>query len=740
MTMREADPITDDPPANGAGTDSEACPRTERGAWLQEGRTCAWLRPAQRLRVLIDAADYFDALRAAMTRARDTIFIVGWDIDSRLQLTPEGARDGLPAGLAEFLCALVEKQLHLRIYVLAWDFAMLYAFEREWLPVYKLGWRTHRRVRFQLDGRHPLGASHHQKLVVVDDRVAFAGGIDLTGSRWDTPDHHPHMPLRRNANAEPYQPMHDVQAMFDGPAAAALGELVRERWRRASARHVELPPVAVHNAGAGHAAHLDPWPEHVHADIEHVELGIALTEPEYNGRSAVQHIQQMYVDAIARARESIYIENQYFTASRIGAALAASLAEPDGPDIAVVGPERQTGWLQHATMGVMRARLHALMKQADRHGRYALYAPSAGGFMHDQFINVHSKLMTVDDELLLIGSANLNNRSMVLDTECNIALDAQGDPRIKAMIASVRNRLLGEHLDATPEAVAEALAAQRLNAAIATLRHGERTLAPQDPVAPAEPDELTTRMSVFDPEAPLAPQELVRQFLPEAESRPLRGRLLVLGSFALAVAVFAVLWRFTPLGNLLSFSALVHAAHELHDSRLGPLAIIAVYALAASISVPVTLLIAVSGFVFGALSGSLYALSGTLISAVITYYAGASLGHDAVRRLAGSRINRISEKLGKKGFVAVVIARIVPVAPFTLLNLVAGASHIGFRDYLAGTAIGMAPGIVLATTFAQQLVAAVHHPSLAGILLVGAIGAVLVGISVALHRFFARRA
>ncbi|WP_459713338.1 VTT domain-containing protein [Paraburkholderia sp. 2C] len=742
--MREDHPIADDPPAHSAATGNEADRPTQHDAWLQEGRTCAWLRRSKRLRVLIDAADYFDALRAAMARARDTIFIVGWDIDSRLELTPEGARgglrDNLPAGLADFLCALVEKERHLRIYVLAWDFAMLYAFEREWLPVYKLGWRTHRRVRFQLDGRHPLGASHHQKLVVIDDRVAFAGGIDLTGSRWDTPEHHPQAPLRRNANAAPYQPMHDVQAMFDGAAAAALGELVRERWRRASARHVELPPNTAEAAGTGHAAaHTDPWPEHVHADIEDVELGIALTEPEYDGRPAVQQIQQMYIDAIARARESIYIENQYFTASRIGAALAARLAQPDGPDIAVVGPERQTGWLQHATMGVMRARLHMLMKQADHHGRYAMYAPTAGGFTHDQFINVHSKLMTVDDELLLIGSANLNNRSMVLDTECNIALDARGDPRIRTMIASVRHRLLGEHLDATPEAVAEALATQRLNAAIASLRHGERTLAPQEPVAPAEPDELTTRMSVFDPEAPLAPQELVRQFLPEAESRPLRGRLLVLGSFALAVAVLAVLWRFTPLGHLLSFSALVRAAHELHGSRLGPFAIVAVYALAASISVPVTLLIAVSGFVFGALAGSLYALSGTMISAVITYYAGASLGRDAVRRLAGSRINRISEKLGKKGLVAVVIARIVPIAPFTLLNLVAGASHIGFRDYLAGTAIGMAPGIVLATTFAQQLVAAIHHPSLAGILLVGAIGAVLVGISIALHRFFARR-
>jgi uncharacterized membrane protein YdjX (TVP38/TMEM64 family) len=271
------------------------------------------------------------------------------------------------------------------------------------------------------------------------------------------------------------------------------------------------------------------------------------------------------------------------------------------------------------------------------------------------------------------------------------------------------------------------------------LRHGERTLLPLDPVAPAELDELSERMSVFDAEAPLAPRELVRQFLPEAESRPLRGKLLVLGAFALVVALVSVLWRFTPLGELLSFTALVHEAQQLQASHLGPLAIVVVYALAASVSVPVTLLIAVSGFVFGALAGSLYALAGTLISAALTYYAGASLGHDAVRRLAGTRINRLSERLGSKGFVAVVIARVVPVAPFTVLNLVAGASHIGFRDYMLGTLIGMTPGIVLATSFAHQLVAAVHHPSPAGLALVAAIGAVLVGMSIALQRFFARR-
>jgi len=698
---------------------------------LREKDTCQQLARANRFKILIDAADYYATLRAAMPLATRSIHIIGWDIDSRLKLVPGAPQDDLPEGLADFLCALAEKNRHLRIHILAWDFAMLYAFEREWLPVYKMGWRTHRRIRFRQDGRHPLGGSHHQKIVVIDDRLAFAGGIDLTRSRWDTPEHDPRDALRRNADNAPYQPMHDVQAMFDGDAAHALSVLVRERWRRATNG-------TLHETAAEPQAP-DPWPTHVEPDIEDVELGVSLTEPAYEGRPAVEQIQRLYLDAIDAAKNDIYIENQYFTASRVGAALAARLAADDGPDLAVVGPERQSGWLQEATMGVLRAKLHESLKRADRHGRYAMYAPTIGGTDAGMIINVHSKLMIVDDELLLIGSANLNNRSMVLDTECNITLEARGEPRVRAAIASVRNRLLAEHLDVTPDDVQAALERHRLNDAIAGLRHGERTLMPLDPVVSGDLEDLAARVSVLDAEAPVAPHELVRHFVPEEHSRPLTGKLLAFGTLALTIVLLAVLWRFTSLGDALSFSALVHAAQRLHASSFGPVAIVALYALAASVSVPVTLLIAVSGFVFGALAGSAYAFTGTMISAFIMYTAGAALGHDSVRKLAGGRLNRISEKLGKRGLIAMIVLRVVPVAPFTLINLAAGASHIGLRDFLLGTALGMAPGIVLATTFAHQLVAAVRHPSLSGLVLVALIGAALIGLSIALQRFFSRR-
>ncbi|MEO8536856.1 MAG: hypothetical protein ABI533_04965 [Betaproteobacteria bacterium] len=156
------------------------------GRLLQPGRNCWRVERAERLAFLVDGAEYFGAVRATLANARQSIFILGWDIDSRMRLVPEGAGDGLPEPLGDFLNAIVTRNRRLRGYVLSWDFAMLYAMEREWLPIFKLDGRTHRRLSFRLDDQHPVGASHHQKVIVVDDAVAFVSGYDLTRCRYDT--------------------------------------------------------------------------------------------------------------------------------------------------------------------------------------------------------------------------------------------------------------------------------------------------------------------------------------------------------------------------------------------------------------------------------------------------------------------------------------------------------------------------------------------------------------------------
>ena len=121
---------------------------------LREGGNCWRITQSKRAAFLVDGAAYFSAFAAAAEKAKKSIFIIGWDIDSRTRLLFDDQSHTLPVELGDFLNTIVSSRHGLRAYLLGWDFAMVFAFEREPLPAYKLGWRTHRRVHFRLDSNH----------------------------------------------------------------------------------------------------------------------------------------------------------------------------------------------------------------------------------------------------------------------------------------------------------------------------------------------------------------------------------------------------------------------------------------------------------------------------------------------------------------------------------------------------------------------------------------------------------
>ncbi|HEY8102281.1 MAG TPA: VTT domain-containing protein [Burkholderiaceae bacterium] len=705
---------------NAIGQSSESC-------LLQPGRNCWRIERAQRFAMLVDADSYFRAVRAAIRSAQHSIFILSWDIDSRMLLVPGGANDGYPEPLGEFLHAVVASRPQLHAYVLNWDFAMLYALEREWLPVYKLDWLTHKRLAFRMDGKHPLGASHHQKIVVIDDALAFVGGLDLTRCRWDTPEHRHVHPLRRDTNNKSYAPFHDVQSMVDGDTARALGALCRTRWRRATG-HEAVPACDMPN---------DPWSPEVVPDLTEVDVAIARTEPAYIGSAGVHEVRQLHLDAIASSQRHLFFESQYFTSDLVAAALSSRLAEPNGPEVAMISPRLQSGWLEEATMGVLRARLHRNLKMADQHKRYQLYSPHLPG-LKDGCLNVHSKVFAVDDDLFSIGSANLSNRSMAFDTECNLAIEARGTDaekkRIREQIAHLRNRLLAEHLGTTPEHVNAAIRDRHsLHDAIAALKTDGRSLQPLEPILTAELDALIPQQAPFDPEKPIKPDELVAQFIPEDARKPVPRRFVRLGILALVLALIGVAWRYTPLRDWVNLATLVALARDLESLPLTPVAIIIGY-MVAGLLVPITLLIAATGIVFGPMVGAVYAIAGSLVSATVSYWLGYWLGRDTVRSLVGKRINRLSKRIAQRGIVAVMIIRILPIAPFAVVNVVAGASHLLFRDYLLGTLLGMTPGIVLTVTFIHNLTEVIRHPSAGTFAVLAIVASLLIGFAMLLQR------
>jgi uncharacterized membrane protein YdjX (TVP38/TMEM64 family) len=149
---------------------------------------------------------------------------------------------------------------------------------------------------------------------------------------------------------------------------------------------------------------------------------------------------------------------------------------------------------------------------------------------------------------------------------------------------------------------------------------------------------------------------------------------------------------------------------------------------------PVLVLIAVTGIVFGPVLGAAYALAGAIASAAVTYGIGRRLGRDTVRRLAGARLNRISKQLARRGILAIAVVRMLPIAPFTIVNVVAGASHIGLRDFLLGSVIGMLPGILATVVFVDRIVEALRTPSPGTLISLAVVAAVLVGVALLVRR------
>ena len=460
---------------------------------LRRGETCWRIARADRFALIVDAADYFAAARSAMLKAEHSIPLVGWDFDLRIDLLPEGREggqeDGYPTRLGDFLKAIVRRKPWLRIFILKWDMAVLYTLGNQMLPVFALDLMSVERIKMRFDSTHPWMSAHHQKIVVIDDALAFCGGIDMTTDRWDTRRHLPGDERRRRPDGSLHGPWHDATTVVDGAAAGLLGKLVRERWRFATGRSLK--------GGKGTA---DLWPDAIRPQLRDVDVAVARTMPAYEGRAAVREIEELYLAAIRSAKRWIYLESQYFASVSICDAIAGRLAEPGGPEVVVINPLSQDGWLEQVTMGTARSLRLASVAAADRHDRFAIFHPvdEAGDPIY-----VHAKILIVDDELLRVGSSNVNNRSLGFDTECDLAVEA-GMAQERSAIAAMRNDLLAEHLDVDATTVAAAIerCCSLLGAVEALRRPAGRSLRPlpRRPVNDAE--EILARSHLADPERP----------------------------------------------------------------------------------------------------------------------------------------------------------------------------------------------------------------------------------------------
>ncbi|OBH05718.1 phospholipase [Mycobacterium sp. E2699] len=468
------------------------------------GQTCWRVETADQFSCIVDAAAYFRHVKAAMLRAKHRIMLIGWDFDTRTTFERGGKRLAGPNQLGTFLYWLLWRRPALEIRVLKSNLRLLPVFDGIWYgitPVSVVNRLSSRRLRLAIDGARPTGSVHHQKLVIVDDVLAFCGGIDLTLDHWDTSEHRHDDRLRR-ALGRRYGARHEVAAALDGAAASALAEVARDRWRTATGQ--SLDPIDGARA---------VWPSGLQPMLRQVDVGIARTLPTLNARREIREVEALNLAAIAAACHTIYLENQYLAARSVVEALAARLRERDGPEIVIVLPRRGLNRLERETMDGARHRLIQTLWAADDHRRLGVYWPETDG---GSPIYVHSKILIVDDRLLRVGSSNFNNRSLGFDSECDVAIEAdpdhEGHEHIRRVIRSVRGQLVCEHLGVPTDEFERAMRdGKSLLQAVEALRGRGRTLR-----------RFTSR-TVANEDSPLAENELMDpDHVPRSLTRSMR--------------------------------------------------------------------------------------------------------------------------------------------------------------------------------------------------------------------------
>jgi uncharacterized membrane protein YdjX (TVP38/TMEM64 family) len=334
----------------------------------------------------------------------------------------------------------------------------------------------------------------------------------------------------------------------------------------------------------------------------------------------------------------------------------------------------------------------------------------------------------------------LSNRSLGLDSECDLAVDAEDSREIQTAVAAFRNRLVAEHLGVSAETLASALANHAsLIRAIESLDEGERSLVALSGEVPPEVDEWVPESKLLDPEKPLGPDELFDYFVsPDQQPYAFRHWLKVI-LLTGGLLVLAALWRWTPAGQWVDVGSALAAAEWIRQQPLASLLVPAAFIAGGLVAFPVTLMVIATVVVFGPWWGAGYSLLGASLSALATFAAGRLAGRNTVRRLAGSLVNRVSQTLAQSGLLTIITLRIVPVAPFSIINAIAGISEIRLKDFVLGTIIGMIPGVVVIALLADRIAESLRRPDMGNfVLLAAAVAAVALGL-MGLRRWIRRK-
>ena len=218
--------------------------------------------------------------------------------------------------------------------------------------------------------------------------------------------------------------------------------------------------------------------------------------------------------------------------------------------------------------------------------------------------------------------------------------------------------------------------------------------------------------------------------------RPAWGKLALI---LVAAAALAAVWRWTPLAEIVTAERILGWTRTVRETWWAPIVLVLAYTPAAFILLPRPLLTLVSVMTFGVLLGLVYATSGVLIAALVTYFAGRLLPKKTLQRLAGDALEPAGKLLREHGVVAVFGSNMLPTPPFVVQNMIAGAVRIALWKFMLGTFLALLPGMLAWTVFGDQINAALEDSSKVSWWLIGGALLLLVAFTFLARRFLAKR-
>jgi phosphatidylserine/phosphatidylglycerophosphate/cardiolipin synthase-like enzyme/uncharacterized membrane protein YdjX (TVP38/TMEM64 family) len=651
---------------------------------------CQQTAKADQVTLLIDYADYYRAIFKAIKQAKHSIFIIGWDIDGRIELLrgEEANNAQGPITLFDLINAKAKENPDLKIYLSRWNYSIFFLEERE--PFSGLKWHkgSTSNVYFYSDYKIPFSACHHQKVVIVDDSIAFCGGMDITIKRWDERTHLVNQPLRVDPGGltspkkkKPYKPTHDTQIMVTGPVVKILSELARYRWMRGAGFEA-----VTCNTESNKAI----WPAGFKPDFYDIEVAVSRTLPKTLNTPASKEILRMYLDEIEQAEHFIYIENQFLTCEIIAHALNKQLQEKPALKILVVSCAYPRGYLEHKAMWSWRTKFYDIVSNGIDPGRFEIVYPLSQE--HDQYtvIDIHSKIMMVDDKYMHVGSSNLNNRSMHLDTECDLILHASRQQH-REKIQEIRDDLISEHTGKQKEEIRSLIDSKSdIHALIKNEKGSHRHLLKIDNEPYRGQKLARLAIKLGDP---------LDAFIPA--NMPVMQ--IIIGILLITLIAFPfVLWLEIDLSQLLTKENVDTVVENARNSKWSLLWVVGLYILSSIIFFPVTVLNITIAIAFGPVYGFFLALLGSMITATVFYGIGRMIGEKAIHifRPVTEKIRQFEKK---GGIMGMTLIRLVPIAPFTLVNMTFGISRVSFSSYELATLLGFLPSILANAVFGAAI-------------------------------------